>query len=80
MNPMLMRLVGAENMPRECEKRASTIRSFDFSKLIENVVEGVFAGHSYRSSGKFPNNQQLDLYRSTRNTPPNMSPNVSLSV
>lgn len=52
--------------------------SFDFSKLFENVVEGTVAGFSFRNSSRVSQEMpsQLEMYRSTRVTPPNSNHNV----
>lgn len=82
-NNKLSSLIGQQKHLREDVDRASRITSFDLSRLVENVVEGTFAGHNYRSSTSLSSKTsgerswQNELYRNTRNTPPSMNPNVS---
>lgn len=79
----LSALTGQQKRLSDGADRASRVTTFDLSRLVENVVEGTFAGHNYRSSASLSSKtsaergSQNDLYRGTRNTPPNMNPNVS---
>jgi len=61
------------------------ITSFDLSNLVECVVEGIFAGHNYRSlvtADKSSSEQAHRFHQEkvVRLTPPSMNPNVMVIV
>ena len=61
------------------------ITSFDLSNLVESVVEGIFAGHNYRSlvnADKVSSEQgpRAHQQNAVRLTPPSMNPNVMVIV
>jgi signal transduction histidine kinase len=72
----------------EFGKRSSQsikITSFDLSNLVESVVEGIFAGHNYRSlinADKVSSEQAPRAHQqnAVRLTPPSMNPNVMVIV
>lgn len=63
---------------QETTNRAGRLESFDFSKLFENVVEGTVAGFSFRNAPRASQEKpsQVEMYRATRVTPPNLNHNV----
>ena len=76
------------SLSKELSRRSShTIRTttFDLSNLVECVVEGIFAGHNYRSlvnaDKMHPERERrAQHHNAVRLTPPSMNPNVMVIV
>jgi signal transduction histidine kinase len=74
----------AEEMGQR-SSRSIKITTFDLSNLVECVVEGIFAGHNFRSlvnadSAAPERVHRTQQQRAVRLTPPSMNPNVMVIV
>ncbi|KAE9374282.1 hypothetical protein N431DRAFT_371753 [Stipitochalara longipes BDJ] len=76
---------GQPNEPGQRSSHAVRITTFDLSNLVECVVEGIFAGHNYRTLVNVDNMPPEQARRThqqsaARLTPPSMNPNVMVIV